>query len=82
MNQIVEFLSGKKTYLVSAMGLVVVGLWIYGVIDDALAGKALTALGFGGAITLRAATAVQQAQTEELHEKVAALSRGDRNMLA
>lgn len=82
MNQIMEFLSGKKTYIVSAMGLIVVGLWIFGVIDEAMAGKALTALGFGSAITLRAATAVQQAQTEELHEKVAALSRGDRGTFA
>ena len=82
MNQMLEFLSGKKTYLMGGLGLIVVGLWIFGLIDDQIAGKALTALGFGGVITLRAATAVQQAQTEELHEKVAALSRGDRNTFA
>ncbi|MCS6290367.1 MAG: hypothetical protein H8K10_15535 [Nitrospira sp.] len=82
MSQILEFLSGKKTYLMSGLGLVVVGLWIFGLIDDQIAGKALTALGFGGVITLRAATATQQAQTEELQQKVAALSRGDRNTFA
>lgn len=82
MSQILEFLSGKKTYLMSGLGLVVVGLWIFGLIDDQIAGKALTALGFGGVITLRAATATQQAQTQALEQKVAALSRGDRNTFA
>lgn len=56
MNKILEMLAGKKTYLVSALGLIVVGLWIFGAIDDGMATKALTALGFGGAITLRAAS--------------------------
>lgn len=82
MNKILEMLAGKKTYIVSAMGLIVVGLWIFGAIDDAMAGKALTALGFGGVITLRHATQAQQAQTEELQQKVAALSRGDRSTFA
>lgn len=82
MSQILEFLSGKKTYLMSGLGLVVVGLWIFGLIDDQIAGKALTALGFGGVITLRHATQMQQAQTEALQQKVAALSRGDRNTFA
>lgn len=79
---LVEWLAGRKTYLMGGLGLVVVGLWIFGVIDDQVASKALTALGFGGVISLRAATATQQAQTQELHEKVAALSRGDRNTFA
>ncbi len=82
MNTFLDALAGKKTYFISGLGLIVVGLWIFGLIDDQIAGKALTALGFGGVITLRAATATQQAQTEELHEKVAALSRGDRNTFA
>jgi hypothetical protein len=55
-----EFLSGKKTYIVSGLGLVVCGLWMVSVIDDATATKALTALGFGGAITLRAAVTKSQ----------------------
>ncbi len=75
MSQILEFLSGKKTYLMSGLGLLVVGLWIFGLIDEVVASKALAALGFGGVITLRAATATQQAQTQELQQKVAALSR-------
>ena len=79
---LVEWLAGRKTYLMGGLGLVVVGLWIFGVIDDQVASKALTALAFGGVISLRAATATQQAQTQELHEKVAALSRGDRNTFA
>lgn len=72
---IAEWLAGRKTYLMGGLGLVVVGLWIFGVIDNEVASKALTALGFGGVISLRAATATQQAQTQELHDKVAALSR-------
>jgi hypothetical protein len=75
MNTFLEALAGKKTYFISGLGLIVVGLWIFGVIDEQVAGKALTALGFGGVITLRHATQVQQAQTEELQQKVAALSR-------
>lgn len=78
---ILEFLSGKKTYLVSGLGLVVVGLWIFGVIDDTVAGKALTALGFGGVIALRNGIATQQTQTDTLQQKVAALSRADRPMM-
>jgi len=50
-----SFLSGKKTYLVSGAGLVVVGLWMFGVLSADIAAQALTALGFGGAIALRSA---------------------------
>jgi len=82
MNTFLEAIAGKKTYFLGGLGLIVVGLWIFGLIDDQIAGKALTALGFGGVITLRAATATQQAQTQELHEKVAAMSRGDRSTFA
>lgn len=52
-----NFLSGKKTYLVSGAGLVVVGLWMFGVIGTDIAAQGLTALGFGGAIALRSAIA-------------------------
>ncbi|HNP80147.1 MAG TPA: hypothetical protein PKN47_01690 [Nitrospira sp.] len=82
MDQIISFLQGKRTYLISGCGLLVVAAWIFGVIDEVVASKALAALGFGGVITLRAATATQQAQTQELHDKVAALSRGDRSTFA
>ncbi len=57
MNAILELLSGKKTYLVSAAGLAVIGLWMAGMIDTAIAEKALAALGFGAAIALRAGVA-------------------------
>ncbi|MBI2882860.1 MAG: hypothetical protein HYY11_02970 [Candidatus Methylomirabilis oxyfera] len=50
-----NFLSGKKTYLVSGAGLVVVGLWLFGVIGTDIATQAMAALGFGGAIALRSA---------------------------
>lgn len=82
MNTFLEAIAGKKTYFLSGLGLIVVGLWIFGLIDELVAGKALAALGFGGVITLRSATATQQAQTQELQQKVAALSRGDRNTFA
>lgn len=82
MNQIISFLQGKRTYLISGCGLLVVAAWIFGLIDDQIAGKALTALGFGGVITLWHATQVQQAQTEELQQKVAALSRDNQYPVA
>lgn len=52
-----EFLNGKKTYLISFAGLAVIGAWMLGMIDGDVAEKALAALGFGGAITLRAGIA-------------------------
>lgn len=52
-----ELLNGKKTYIVSGLGLVVCGLWIFGVVDGETASQALAALGFGGAITLRSGIA-------------------------
>lgn len=55
MGKVITFLSGKKTYIMGAGGLLVVGLWMGGVISDDIATQALAALGFGGIITLRAA---------------------------
>lgn len=51
------FLSGKKTYLIALTGLAVIGAWMMGWVDGDVAEKALAALGFGGAITLRAGLA-------------------------
>lgn len=81
MDAILNFLSGKKTYLMSGLALVVMGLWLFGVIDQAVAEKALVALGFGGAISLRAAVAKSEAQAVETAQKVAALSTGQRNYI-
>ena len=55
--KMLEFLSGKKTYIVGALGMGVTGLWMFGMISADQATQALTALGFGGAMTLRAAIA-------------------------
>lgn len=52
-----DFLSGKKTYLLSVAGLAVIGAWMLGWVDSEVAEKALAALGFGGAIALRAGLA-------------------------
>lgn len=50
-----QFLKGYRTYLLGAAGLVVIGLYLTGVIDDQIANVLLTVFGFGGLITLRAA---------------------------
>lgn len=63
MLSILNFLSGKKTYIVSGCALVVIGLWMFGAIETDAAEKALTALGVGGMITLRAAIAKANAST-------------------
>ncbi|BFU90140.1 MAG: hypothetical protein NTAFB01_13270 [Nitrospira sp.] len=55
MLGVLSFLSGKKTYIVSALALGVIGLWLFGVIDQEAAEKMLTTLGVSGIITLRAA---------------------------
>lgn len=81
MDSVMNFLSGKKTYLMSGAGLLVIGLWIFGVIDQAIAEKALVALGFGGAITLRSAVAKSEAQAVATAQQVASLRRGDRTMI-
>lgn len=81
MDSILTLLSGKKTYLMSACGLVVIGLWMFGLIDDLIATKALVILGFGTQISLRAATAKSEAQAVETAQKVAALQRGERTYI-
>ncbi|MCS6302351.1 MAG: hypothetical protein H8K07_01595 [Nitrospira sp.] len=55
MLNVLQFLSGKKTYIVSALALGVIGLWLFGVIDQEAAEKMLATLGVSGIITLRAA---------------------------
>ena len=52
-----EWLSGKKTYIISGLGCVVVGLYIFGVIDDKTAEMLGGLLGFSGIATLRAGVA-------------------------
>ena len=81
MDTILNLLSGKKTYLLSALGLIVIGLWMSGLIDEAMATKALVALGFGTQITLRVATAKSEAQAAETAQKVAFLQRGERTYI-
>jgi hypothetical protein len=55
MKGILEFLSGKKTYILAAGALAVIACWMGGLIGDDIANQALVALGFGTVITLRAA---------------------------
>lgn len=57
MLGMLNFLSGKKTYIVSALGLGVIGGWMFGLIDQEAAEMMLTTLGVSGMITLRAAVA-------------------------
>lgn len=81
MDSIVNLLSGKKTYFMSALALIVIGLWMFGLVDDVVAAKALVILGFGTQISLRAATAKSEAQAVETAQKVAALQRGERTYI-
>lgn len=55
MGKILEKLKGSRTFLVGAAGLTVIALQVFGLVDPDTAATALTALGFTGAITLRAA---------------------------
>ena len=50
----VEFLSGKKTYIMTGLGTIVLGLWMFGVITTEQANYAVAALGFGSIASLRA----------------------------
>lgn len=50
-----NFLQGKKTYIVGTAGLVVVGLYLAGILSPDMANVLLTVFGFGGLITLRSA---------------------------
>ena len=50
-----EFLSGKKTYIMAFAGAVIQGLVFAGVMEQGQANQLLTLLGFGAAASLRAA---------------------------
>ena len=52
-----EFLKGKKTYIVAGAAMLVVGAQLLGFVDTDTANQALAALGFGAIVTLRAAVA-------------------------
>lgn len=81
MEAILNLLSGKKTYLVSGVGILIVGLWLFGVVEQAMAEKLLTLVGLSGAITLRAAITKTQVQAEAAVQQVAALHRSGRSMI-
>lgn len=49
-----DYLKGKKTYLVTVAGMLVTGAWMMGWIDDETANKILVLFGFGAGVTLRA----------------------------
>ena len=50
-----EFLNGKKTYIVAAAGAVIQGLVFAGIITQEQANQVLALLGFAGFAALRAA---------------------------
>jgi hypothetical protein len=50
-----DFLKGKKTYILAAAGGVIIFGYILGWIDSTVANVLLGLLGFGGLATLRAA---------------------------
>lgn len=50
-----DFLKGKKTYLLGAGGLITVGAYLLGFLDLDTANVLLGLFGFGGLISLRAA---------------------------
>lgn len=52
-----NFLSGKKTYILGALGLLTIGGYLAGLISVDTANILLPIFGFGGLITLRAAVA-------------------------
>lgn len=51
---VMEWISGKKTYILTGCGVIVVGLWMFGVIETQVADYCLAALGFGSLAALRA----------------------------
>ena len=55
MGKFIEFLSGKKTYLIAFAGACVQGLVFAGVLTQEAANPILAMLGFGAAAALRAA---------------------------
>ncbi len=54
MGDVLEFLKGKKTYVLAVAGAVVMGLWMAGVLDQEAADALLAMLGFGSIAALRA----------------------------
>ncbi len=54
LTAIVEWLKGKKTYILAALGGLVVALSWAGVIDQVLADRLLQIMGFGAIAALRA----------------------------
>jgi len=54
MGKIIEFLKGKKTYIVAAIGVIVNGLWAMGYIPAEWLPGINTVLAFLGLATLRA----------------------------
>lgn len=51
----ISFLQGKKTYILAGLGVLVLVLGQFGVIDSASVSAILPYLGFGSILTLRAA---------------------------
>lgn len=50
-----DSLNGYRTYIIATAALLTIGANIFGFIDSSIANVLLTALGFGGMITLRSA---------------------------
>lgn len=55
MEKFISFLRGKKTFLFSACGIVIVGAYGMGYIPEALANQLMFLIGFSGMASLRAA---------------------------
>lgn len=81
MNKLLDLLSGKKTYVTGGLGVLAIALYVFGVIDQETAQKAVGALGLGSILALRAAIAKSEAQAAQTAQKVAALQRGERTYL-
>ena len=50
-----QFLDGKKTYILGTVGILTVAGYLFGWIDGNVANTILSLCGFGGLITLRSA---------------------------
>ncbi len=50
-----NFLEGKKTYILAVAALVIIGANLLGFVDEVTANTLLAVLGFGSVISLRAA---------------------------
>lgn len=53
MNTVIEFLRGKKTYILTGLGVLVVLLNLFGVIDSSNMLTILSGLGFASVAALR-----------------------------